>query len=175
MLIKVYLKSEMFHLPIAHDELVQQVTEKLYTKKKLVNSAIGKQYPIIKIEGNENIIIDKQRTNIFLLNFLLLVMYEHDKEIEEEKHYSDSFIVECLEELTQLNLSKGYEDLEQKILDYLANKSSNHEQETLTFSDMMNDEEGNRYSEDTSDTEDTFKNVKFSMDWVKQAHKKLKS
>ena len=175
MLIKVYLKSEMFHLPIAHDELVQQVTEKLYKERKLVNSAIGKQYPILKIEGNENIIINKQRTNIFLLNFLLLVLYEQGKKIEEEKHFSDSFIIECLEELTQLDLSNGYEDLEQKTLDYLANKSSNHEGEILTFSSMKNDdnEEGN--SEETNDTEDALKNVKFSMDWVKQAHKKLKS
>ena len=77
--------------------------------------------------------------------------------------------------MNQINLSNGYEDLEQKTLDYLANKSSNHEGEILTFSSMKNDdnEEGN--SEETNDTEDALKNVKFSMDWVKQAHKKLKS
>jgi len=173
MLIKVYLKSEMFHLPIAHKELVRQVTEKLYKEMKLINSAIGKQYPILKVEGNENIIINKQRTNIFLLNFLLLVLYEQGGEIDEENHFSDSFIIECLEELTQLDLSQGYEDLEQKLLDYLANKSSHYEGESLIVDIAESTYDTDGIPTETNDTEDTFKNVKFSMDWVKQAHKKL--
>lgn len=183
MLIKVYLKSSMFHLPIAHNELVKQVTEKLYANKVLVNSAIGKMYPIQKIEGNEKIIIEKQKTNIFLLNFLLLVMYEHNKEIEEENFYSDSFIIECLEELTQLELSNGYEDLEEKIISYLENNNSSNTEDSLPFINENGEENevqaisNSKDESDTSnisDTSDTLRTVKFNMDWVKQAHEKLK-
>lgn len=181
MLIKAYLKSAMFHLPIEHTELVKQVAEKLYPNKTLVNSAIGKLYPIQKIEGNEKIIIEKQKTNIFLLNFLLSVMYEHNQEIEEENFYSDSFIIERLEDLTKLDLSNGYEDLEDKLTSYLKDYTSSTTEETLPFtsdneqaSNTLEIEQEESDTRDTSDTSDTFTKVKFNMDWVKQAHNKLK-
>lgn len=181
MLIKVYLKSAMFHLPIEHKELVKQVSEKLYSNKELVNSAIGKLYPIQKIEGNEKIIIEKQKTNIFLLNFLLSVMHEHNQEIEEENFYSDSFIIERLEDLTKLDLSNGYEDLEDKIISYLENYTSSKSEEILPFtsdneqtSKSLKVEKEESDTRDTGDTSDTLRTVKFNMDWVKQAHNKLK-
>lgn len=172
MLIKAYLKSNMFHLPIAHDELIEQIKEQLFSDKELVPSAIGKLYPIQKIEGNKNIIIEKQRTNIFLLNFLLLVMYEKDIAIEEEHTFNNNFIIEQLEELTALDLSNGYEDLEGKMIDYLSNKNkSSHSDNTQI---PLNETVDTTDTQETEDTNNALQKVIFNMEWVKQAHNKLK-
>lgn len=64
----------MFQLPRKQDDLTELIKERLYKNKKLVKSAITKLYPISEVD-NENIII-KRNTNIFLLNLYLLVLQE---------------------------------------------------------------------------------------------------
>lgn len=71
----------MFHLPTLDNQILEaQVEQELNIK--VDKSQIFKLYPLTKIEDNENILIEKQRTNIFLLNLLLMVLNHKKKTLQ---------------------------------------------------------------------------------------------
>lgn len=156
-MVKAYIKSYMFHLPLPHNELKKQVQEQFYQNKELVQSSIGKMHPVQKIEDNDNILVEKQNTNIFLLNFLLLVLDKTDQSINDTKMYNDDYIINQLKELTNLNLSHNYNSIEEELINFLEFK----------------DENNNHMEKQSGATKDTVEDVQFSMEWVKKTHSKL--
>lgn len=149
----------MFHLPMKEKELFDQVQMAL--KKDINKSTIAKTYPLTKIEDNENILIEKQNTNIFLLNLLLLVLNHNTKEITHQEYYNESLIIRKLEEETRLELSIfPFEVIEKEVENFL-NSSSAVKQVTSN-------------NESKRETESFLENVQFSVEWLKGAQKELK-
>ena len=163
MMYTAYIKSETFHLPIAHHTLVLDVKNRLYSSKDFSQHAIGKLYPINRI-NHDCIIVEKQNTNIFLLNFLLLIMHKQQHSIEAANYYSNTFIIEKLEELTGLNLRDSYDDLETQLVHFL-------QQQTPEATNVQKNEKDTR---DTRKTRDTIHPISFTINWVKDTHNKLK-
>ncbi|WP_253207842.1 hypothetical protein [Bacillus cereus] len=115
MLIKAYIKKHMFHLPTLNNQILEmQVVQALNIK--VDKSRISKLYPLTKIEDNENILIKKQHTNIFLLNLLLLVLNHNKKNIAVQEYYNNECIISKLEEETNLELKNIPFDNLEKIL-----------------------------------------------------------
>lgn len=163
MLIKAYIHKHMFHLPMQEDELLHQVEEAL--NKKIVKASIAKLNPLTKIEENENILIEKQRTNIFLLNLLLLVLNHNEKEITEPAYYDDELILSRLEGETGVDVKAlPFEEIEEVVSSYL-HPSPNGSQDELP---SVTEGSGEKIKE-TSFLE----NVQFSVDWLKGAQKEL--
>lgn len=159
MLVKAYIKKHMFHLPMKEKELFHQVQTAL--KKDINKSTIAKTYPLTKIEDNENILIEKQNTNIFLLNLLLLVLNHNTKEILHQEYYNESLIIEKLEEETQLELSSfPFEVVEKEVENYL-NPTSAVKQVASN-------------NESKKEAESFLENVQFSVEWLKGAQKEIK-
>lgn len=156
MLIKAYIKKHMFHLPMQREELLNQVEQAL--NKKVDKSSIAKLNPLTKIEDNQNILIEKQHTNIFLLNLLLLILNHKEKDIINQEYYNDSFIISRLEEETELDLKAlPFEGIESEVSNYLNPISDKPQIET------EKDEEKFSFLE----------NVQFSVDWLKGAQREL--
>ncbi|MFB5553149.1 hypothetical protein ACE41B_29535 [Bacillus cereus] len=160
MLIKAYIKKHMFHLPTQNNEQLEtQVEQEL--KIKVDKSQIFKLYPLTKIEGNKNILIEKQRTNIFLLNLLLLVLNHNKKGMIAQEYYNNEFIISKLEKETNLKLENiPFDDLEKEIMEYL-NPSCDKE-------NMSKSNDKPKIEEDS-----IFENVEFSLNWLSKAQKKL--
>lgn len=155
MLIKAYINKHMFHLPMEENELLNQV--ELALNKKVDKPNIAKLNPLTKIEDNENILIEKQHTNIFLLNLLLMVLNHNEKNLTDQEYYNDSFIISRLEEETELSLEAlPLEGVEKEVSNYLNSTSDMPKTET-------ENEEKNSY----------LQNVQFSVSWLKGAQKEL--
>lgn len=199
-MLKAYIKTHEFDLPMNHDVLMKKVDENIYKDEELFLQTVGRLHPITKIEGNDYLKIDKQKTNIFLLNFLLLVLKKENQNIEHEFFGCDRNIISELNKLTNLNLSADYEEIEHALIKFL-----NTEEETslpFSFEEEISDsdtsnsspiseqqeekvaEEATTSAETEAETpseapqpkEDTIlNNVKFSMAWVKKAHSKLQA
>lgn len=158
MLVKAYIKRHMFHLPMKETELLNQVETVL--KKEVNKSSIGKIYPVTKIEDSENILIEKQNTNVFLLNLFLLVLSRNEKKITAPEYYNDSLIIKKLEEETQLNLSVlPFEGVEKEVRNYL---------------NPVLDKPQVAPNEDETKETSFLENVHFNIDWLKGAQKELK-
>lgn len=160
MLIKAYIKKHMFHLPTQNNEqLEKQVEQELNIR--VDKSQIFKLYPLTKIEDNENIVVEKQHTNIFLLNLLLLVLNHNKKGIIAQEYYNNEFIISKLEKETNLNLKNiPFENVEKDIMEYVK-PSSNKD----------NMSESNDKTESKNDS--IFENVEFSLNWLSRAQKEL--
>lgn len=155
-MIKAYIKAQMFHLPLEQTELKKQVTERVYDGEEVKFSLIGKMNPVSKVEGNNNIKIEKQKTNIFLLNLLLLVYKKQNCAITEEIPCNDMTIIEKLKELTKLEIPSLFEEIEKSILDFLNDNETTSDNETEQCEIKKDDYE-----------------VKFTLEWVKSTHSKL--
>lgn len=164
MLIKAYIKNHMFHLPMEQEALLEQVEKAL--KRNIDKSNISKLYPLTKIEDNENILVEKQHTNIFLLNLLLLVLNSKDIDIVVQEYFNDTFIISELENVTQLNFkSLPFEVIEKEVINYLNPNSEN------LMIDVPQIEL--RGIENTEDKKSCFENIQFSVNWIKEAQKEL--
>lgn len=162
MLIKAYLKRYMFHLPMKDSELLNQIEEKL--KKDVDKSNIYKMYPITKIEEDKgNILIEKQRTNIFLLNFLLLVLSHNKKEVEKQEYYNNEVIIKKLEEEIKSDL-KGlpFEAVEKEVSNYLNPTFDKPQIESIESEKKVENEEGSH-----------LENVRFSVSWLSGAQREI--
>ncbi|MED2752073.1 hypothetical protein P4278_30815 [Bacillus thuringiensis] len=166
MLIKAYIKKHMFHLPTIDNQMLEaQVEQELNIK--VDKSQIFKLYPLTKIEDNENILIEKQRTNIFLLNLLLLVLNHNKKDITVQEYYNDGFIISKLEKETNLKLeSIPFDNLEQKIMEYLPSSDTKKPSEVIKTTDQ-------KEKVNESKKASIFENVEFSLDWLNKAQKEL--
>lgn len=166
MLIKAYIKKHMFHLPTLDNQILEaQVEQELNIK--VDKSQIFKLYPLTKIEDNENILIEKQRTNIFLLNLLLMVLNHKKKDITVQEYYNDGFIISKLEEETNLKLkSIPFDNLEQKIMEYLTPSDTKK-----SFKGIEKPDQKEKAKE--SKKASIFENVEFSLDWLNKAQKEL--
>lgn len=164
MLIKAYIKKHMFHLPTKNNQILEaQIEQDLNIK--VDKSRISKLYPLTKIEDNENILIEKQHTNIFLLNLLLLVLNRNKKHITTREYYNNTFIISKLEEETNLKLgSRPFDNLERNVMEYLTASDTNEPSEVIEMLDQMikTNEEGS-----------AFENVEFSLGWLEKAQKEL--
>lgn len=163
MLIKAYIKNHMFHLPMKQIALLEQVEHAL--NKKVDKSTIAKLNPVTKIEDNENILIEQQHTNIFLLNLLLLVLNHNKKDITEQAYYNNSFIISRLEEETGLNLKLTYEGIEKEVGNYLTPTPDIPQAEINNEDEVEEEEEEKKNS--------YLDNVEFSLNWLKKAHEQL--
>lgn len=163
MRIDAYIKAEKFVLPIKHEELKKQVQEQVLRKMTLKPSTIEKIHPVIKIDRNDNLIVAKQKTNIFLLNFLLSVAEKKSIELEEELLCNNESIITKLREMTKLELSSTFEKLETEITNFLQGKT-NTPQETESEKEEISKKEVSSTSN---------KDVQFNMSWVKQTHIKI--
>ncbi|MBG0964209.1 hypothetical protein [Bacillus sp. SRB1LM] len=164
MLIKAYIKKHMFHLPTLDNQILETQVEQALNKK-IDKSSVSKLYPLTKIEDNENILIEKQRTNIFLLNLLLLVLNHNKKNITVQEYYNDVFIISKLEEETNLELENlPFEDLEKNIMGYITSSDTDEPSEVIEMLDQMvkENKEGS-----------AFENVEFSLNWLEKAQKEL--
>lgn len=166
MLIKAYIKKHMFHLPTLNNQILEaQVEQDLNIK--VDKSQVFKLYPLTKIEDNENILIEKQRTNIFLLNLLLMVLNHNKKDITVQEHYNNGFIISKLEEETSLKLENlPFDNLEQKIMEYLSSSDTEEPSEVIEMLDQMK-------KENESKKASVFENVEFSLNWLNKAQKEL--
>lgn len=163
MLIKAYIHKHMFHLPMQEDELLHQVEEAL--NKKVAKASIAKLNPLTKIEENENILIEKQRTNIFLLNYLLLVLNHKEKEITEPAYYDDELILSRLGEETGVDVKAlPFEEIVEVVSSYLHPSP-----------DGLQDEPPSEIEDSKEKIKDTsfLENVQFSVEWLKGAQKEL--
>ncbi|MEH7153914.1 hypothetical protein V7095_26780 [Bacillus thuringiensis] len=160
MLIKAYIKKHMFHLPTLDNQILEtQVEQELNIK--VDKSQIFKLYPLTKIEDNENIVVEKQRTNIFLLNLLLIVLNHNKKGIIAQEYYNNEFIILKLEKETNLKLENiPFDNLEKAIMEYVT-PSCNKD----------NMSESNDKTESENDS--IFENVEFSLNWLSKAQKEL--
>ncbi|MGE7939926.1 hypothetical protein [Bacillus paramycoides] len=166
MLIKAYIKKHMFHLPTLNNQILEALVEQ-DLNIKVDKSQVFKLYPLTKIEDNENILIEKQRTNIFLLNLLLLVLNHNKKEITVQEYYNNGFIISKLEEETNLKLENvPFDDLEKNIMAYLTSSNLDEPSEVIEMLDQMI--KANENKENSA-----FENVEFSLDWLEKAQKEL--
>ncbi|OQR53479.1 hypothetical protein [Bacillus sp. CDB3] len=148
MIIKGYIREHLFKLPTKDNAILKEDIEKKFNKTINDGPEMGILYPLTKIEGNENIVIEKQKTNIFLLNLLLLVLKQNDKAITVKENYHDKFIILQLEQETSLKLQgMSFSDLEKKVMEYI--------------------------TPPTPSTPSILENVEFNLAWVKKAHKEL--
>nr|WP_206773326.1 hypothetical protein [Bacillus cereus group sp. N6] len=150
----------MFHLPtLDNQKLETQVEQELNIE--VDKSQIFKLYPLTKIEDNENILVEKQRTNIFLLNLLLLVLNHNKKGIIAQEYYNNEFIISKLEKETNLKLKNiPFENVEKDIMEYV-NPSCNKD----NMSELNDKTE--------SENDSIFENVEFSLNWLSRAQKEL--
>lgn len=164
MLIKAYIKKHMFHLPTLDNQILETQVEQALNKK-IDKSSVSKLYPLTKIEDNENILIEKQRTNIFLLNLLLIVLNHNEKDITVQEYYNDVFIISKLEEETNLELENlPFDSLEKNIMEYITSSDTDEPSEVIEMLDQMikENKEGS-----------AFENVEFSLNWLEKAQKEL--
>lgn len=171
MIVKVYIKRHMFHLPMKEPELVELV-EKALNKENINKENFHKTFPLTKIEENDNIIVERQNTNIFLLNLLLWVLNHNNKEITEREYYNEELMVSKLEEETQLEL-KGlpFDAVEIEVDKYLNPPPVQTETEVES-----EPETGSQAETETREEAQGFsylENVTFSVDWLKGAQQEL--
>ncbi|WP_242216448.1 hypothetical protein [Bacillus cereus group sp. BfR-BA-01351] len=168
MLIKAYIKKHMFHLPTLDNQILETQVEQALNKK-IDKSSVSKLYPLTKIEDNENILIEKQRTNIFLLNLLLLVLNHKEKDITVQEYYNDVFITSKLEEETNLILEHlSFDELEKNVMEYLTSSETDEPSEVITDVIDMLDQMIEENKEGS-----VFENVEFSLNWLEKAQKEL--
>ncbi|MDA2074316.1 hypothetical protein PDM84_30220 [Bacillus cereus] len=168
MLIKAYIKKHMFHLPTLDNQILEAQVEQALNKK-VDKLRISKLYPLTKIEDNENILIEKQHTNIFLLNLLLLVLNHKKKDITVQEYYNDVFITSKLEEETNLILEHlAFDELEKYIMEYVTSSDTDEPSEVITEVTEMLDQMIEENEEGS-----VFENVEFSLNWLEKAQKEL--
>lgn len=172
MIVKAYIKSHLFHLPITKSEDLLERVEKALGKEDINKENFEKLYPLTKIEGNDNILVKKQNTNIFLLNLLLLVLNHKDKEITEQEYYNKDLMISKLEEETNLELQgQPFQALEKEIDKYLypIPEELGTEVEIPGASELQNQLEAGWEEKEYSYLE----NVTFSIGWLKGAQQEL--
>lgn len=161
MILKVYIRKHLFHLPRKQDDLTELIKEKFYKRKPLVKSGFTKLYRISDIENSE--IQYEKDVNIFLINLYLEVL-DHQGKLTNEKDISitlsdDNIKKEIATVINEDIHDLSIEDIEKKVDDFLNEKDTSDKK--------------------TSDKENTTKkennlNVKFSIEWVKNMDKKLR-
>ncbi|MCM3736478.1 hypothetical protein M3215_11745 [Bacillus cytotoxicus] len=166
MLIKAYIKKHMFHLPTLSNQILEAQVEQALNEK-FDKSIMSKAYPLTKIEDHENILIEKQRTNIFLLNLLLIVLKHNKKDITVQEHYNDEFIISKLEKETNLKLKNiPFDSLEKSIMEYVT-PDTDEPSEVIEKSDQA-------LKTNESKEGSVFGNVQFNLDWLEKAQKELR-
>lgn len=172
MIVKAYIKRHLFHLPISEMDVLLDRVEEALGKENINKENFEKLYPLTKIEENENILVEKQNTNIFLLNLLLLVLNHKEKEITEQEYYNKDLMISKLEEETHLELQGlPFEALEKEIDEYLHPISEKTETAAETQVDT-----GSQDEPETGEKEKEYsylENVTFSVEWLKGAQQEL--
>lgn len=170
MIVKVYIKRHLFHLPVLKSDGLLERVEEALGKENINKENFEKLYPLTKIEENENILVEKQNTNIFLLNLLLLVLNHKEKEITEQEYYNKDLIISKLEEETNLDLQGlPFEVLEKKIEKYLYSIETEGGTEIKVSSGLHDGPEVSEKVKEYSYLE----NVTFSIEWLKGAQHEL--
>lgn len=157
---KVILSKKEFKLPQqTNDKLSKEIEKKLsITIKK--HESFEKFNEITEIMDTPEIVIANQKTNIFLLNLLLLTANSKGLEIQK-KTYNNNTIIECLEELTGEKLQgMQFELIEKKVESYLIKLKTNPTKEEK--------------EEEAENATSVFDKVEYSLDWLKKAHEERK-
>ena len=156
MIVKVYVKKVLFHLPRNQNDLTEMVKEEFYKRKPLDKSGFSKLYQIAEIE-NEEIAFDK-KVNLFLVNLYLLVL-EKQKKLESADdigiELSDGEIMNEISSLIGEDVqSLPFDKLEERIEKYLSGES-------------VHDKPAAEKPKETSKKE--IPAVEFNMSWIRKA------
>lgn len=138
MILKIYIRKKLFHLPRNQEDLTEMIKEEFYKRKPLVKSGFAKLYNITDIE-NKKISYEKN-TNIFLINLYLLVLEfkgilasVEDNEFELSDINIKTEISNILNEDIQ---ALSIEELEERVSNFITNnpiKNSNNESVKVSF------------------------------------------
>ncbi len=165
MIYKAYIGKQMFLLPMKENKLFAKVP-RINSKYAVNKESYHRRFEVSMVE-NENIIVEKQYTNIFLLNLLLHVLNVQDKVVEEKQNFNNTHIIAELEKLIDKSLAgKPYAEIESLVREYVemrkktikAGKSSSNTEEKIV------PEEKEVYEPNQ---------VEFNMDWLRERHKEL--
>jgi hypothetical protein len=151
MILNVYLGKIMIHLPMKESALLDKV-QSLFPKYVIRQESAHKIQPITGADS-ELIIVDKQKTNIFYLNLLLLVLNRKKVTISEKGYYNNEFITDYLSKEIGKDLKgKTYSNVFDLVFDYLTEAKSEKKSSPKDFK---------------------LDQVEFSMKWLKKAQKEL--
>lgn len=171
---KVHLKKSLFLLPMNDEKLYESVSEKFNVKSIDTFHKIAGVTQVTDPKENdiELIQIEKPYTiNIFLLNQLFLLIEKKGLEIVKVITKNDD-VLENLEHLLSSNL-KGlsYSEIKNTVNDYLGLS----DEKKPTDNDEKKDDVKESLSESIEKENDTdiFSNVKFDLNWLKNAHQKI--
>ncbi len=169
MIVKAYIKRHLFHLPITESSDLLERVEEALGKENINKENFEKLYPLTKIEENDNILVEKQNTNIFLLNLLLLVLNHNEKEITEQEYFNKDLMISKLEEETHLELQGLSFDVLEKEIEKFFHPISETAAETQIDTGSQDEPEKEEKEQEFSYLE----NVTFSVDWLKGAQQEL--
>ena len=171
MIVKAYIKRHLFHLPITESSDLLERVEEALGKENINKENFEKLYPLTKIEENDNILVEKQNTNIFLLNLLLLVLNHKEKEITEQEYFNKDLMISKLEEETHLELQGLPFDVLEKEIDNFFHPIS---ETTETAAETQIETGSQDEPEEEKEQEFSYlENVTFSVDWLKGAQQEL--
>lgn len=165
MIYKAYIGKHMFLLPMKENKLFAKVP-RVNSKYAINKESYHRRFEVSMVE-NENVIVEKQYTNIFLLNLLFHVLNVQKKVVEEKKNFNNTYIIAELEKLIDRSLEgKPYAEIESLVREYVemkrksikAGKSNSNTEEKIV------PEEREVYETNQ---------VEFSMNWLRERHKEL--
>ncbi|MGG5373475.1 hypothetical protein [Enterococcus sp. AZ196] len=177
MILKVYLGKFMFHLPMREQALLNKM-QKLSPKYAVNKESFHKLFPISDLEGNENIIVVKQKTNIFYLNLLIKILNVTGEEISEPKYYNNEFILSELERLLQTDLKKiPFEEISNRISNLILNDSKTGKSDQIIELEEKESEEhlsASHLSDNRLSAQFSLENVEFNLGWIAKAEEEIK-
>lgn len=167
-LYKVYVKNEIFLLPIQIEKIMSAVQES-FTVNDLNN--FQKMYSIKKITDTEDNEVDtfaiekKCDLNLFLINDLLLVLDNKNEDLKPVISDNETLIA-LLEKMLEKNLEGlSHKEVHKEVELFLQGQDS---------TTLKNDSEEETTSIVQEKEIDLLSNVEFNLDWLKNAQKQLR-
>lgn len=172
MIYKVYIKKHQFHLPRDMEDLKNKIKEN-FNLKEIATANFGKTFGVTLIEENESLIVEKQKTNIFLLNQLLLLMEKKEILFSESEvvYLSENEIKQRIGSILKKDVSLLTIDDIEKEVDYFLSSTSEPEVEQIDSNESSKEPVE---PEETPQSDSPLEQVEYSLSWLKKANKALK-
>ncbi|EME7220460.1 hypothetical protein [Enterococcus sp. DIV0206e] len=165
MIYKAYIGKQMFLLPMKENKLFAKVP-RLNSKYAINKENYHRRFEVSMVD-NENVIVEKQYTNIFLLNLLFHVLNVQEKVVENKQNFNNSYIIAELSKLIDQPLEgKPYAEIENLVSEYVETKKKTVEtcKSSTNTEEMIVPEEKEVYETNQ---------VEFNMNWLRERHKEL--
>lgn len=176
MILKVYLGKFMFHLPMREQALLNKM-EKLSPKYAINKESFHKLFPISDLEGNSNVIVKKQKTNIFYLNLLIRLHNIEGEEISKQNYYNNEFILTELERLLNTDLKKiPYEEILNRVSSLVKEKNKSIVDDPVVEPEIIEKKKIAKEHLSVGHLSEPFslENVEFNLDWLAKAEDEIK-